>query len=184
MQLTIRKREKKEIKNLRRTNNIPAIVYAKGKENENIYLDRFELNKRLASLKPGELATIIFTLESENENFKAIVKDIQYFVTSYNIAHIDFMKLDDNAKISVNVPIVFTGLNECKGIKLGGNFHQVIRTLKVRCFPKDLPKEFVIDIANMELGQAKRLSDIVLPKEVEAVSKRLNEVVVSVTKRN
>ncbi|EKD85832.1 MAG: hypothetical protein ACD_37C00598G0004, partial [uncultured bacterium] len=131
MQLTIRKREKKETKNLRRTNNIPAVVYAKGKENESIYLDRFELNKHLSSLKPGELATNIFTLKNEKETFKAIVKDIQYFVTSYNIAHIDFLKLDEATKISVNVPIRFTGINECKGIKLGGNFRQAIRTLKV-----------------------------------------------------
>lgn len=183
MQLTICKREKKETKNLRRTNNIPAVVYAKGKENENIYLDRAELNKRFASLKPGELATCVFTLKSENETFKAIVKDIQYFVTSYNIAHMDFMRLDDNTRISVNVPIVFTGINECKGIKLGGNFRQAIRTLKVKCFPKDLPKEFIVDVANMELGQVKRLADIPLPKGVESIGKRLNEVVLAITKR-
>lgn len=183
MQLTVRKREIKDTKKLRRSNNVPAVIYAKGKENENIYLDQAELNKNLVSLKPGELATSIFTLKSENESFKAIVKDIQYFVTTYNISHIDFLRLDDNTKISVNVPIIFIGINECKGVKLGGNFRQVIRTLKVRCFPKDMPKQFVIDIADMELGQVKRLSDILLPEGVESISKRLNEVVAAITKR-
>lgn len=183
MQLTIRKREKKDTKKLRRLNSVPAVVYAKGKENHSISLDQAELSNRLASLKPGELATTVFTLKSEKDTFKAIVKDIQYFVTNYNIAHIDFMSLDDNEKISVNIPIVFTGINECKGIKLGGNLRQAIRTMKVNCFPKDLPKEFVIDVSDMDLGQVKRLSDIQLPKGVESASKRLKEVVVSVTKR-
>ncbi len=183
MQLTIRKREKKDTKKLRLLNNVPAVVYAKGKENENIYLDQAELNKRLVTLKPGELATSIFTLKGENETFKAMVKDIQYLVTSYNIAHIDFMRLDEKKYISANIPIVFTGINECKGVKQGGNFRQVIRTMKVKCLPKDLPKQFVIDISEMELGQVKRLSDIKLPKGVESISKRLNEVIVAITKR-
>lgn len=183
MQLTIHKREKKDTKKLRLLNNVPAVVYAKGKENEHIYLDQAELNKGLTSLKPGELATTIFTLKNEKETFKVLVKDIQYFVTNYKISHIDFLKLDDKTKISVNIPIIFTGVNECKGVKLGGNFRQVIRTLKVKCLPKDLPKEFVMDVKDMELGQVKRLSDFSMPKGVECISKRLNEVVASVTKR-
>jgi len=182
MQLTVHKREKKDTKKLRHLNNVPAVVYAKGKENENIYLDYRELNKNLSSLKPGELAATIFILKNEKETFKAIVKDIQYFVTTYKISHIDFLKLDDKTKISVNIPIKFTGINECKGIKQGGNFRQMIRTMKVRCLPSDLPKEFEIDISEMELGQVKRLSDITLPKRVESISKRLNEVIVVITK--
>jgi large subunit ribosomal protein L25 len=183
MEFTIHHREKKHTKKLRRLDNIPAVIYAKGKENENIYLKQDQLSKNLAFLKPGELSTCIFTLKGEKETFKALVKDIQYFVTSYKVAHIDFMRLDENIKITVNVPIRIIGVAECKGIKQGGNLHQIIRTIKIRSLPKNLPKEFVIDIADMDLGQTKRLSDIALPKGVESVSKRLNEVVVAITKR-
>lgn len=183
MQLTIHKREKKDTKKLRRLNNVPAVLYARGKESENIYLDQAELNKSLATVKPGDLSTSIFTLKNEKEAIKAIVKDIQYFVTTYRIAHIDFMRLDDKTKIAINVPIKFIGMSECNGIKQGGNFRQVIRTMRVKCFPKDLPKEFVVEVSQMELGQVKRLSDIDLPKGVESVSKRLNEVIVAITKR-
>jgi len=183
MQLSINKREKNHTKKLRRFNNVPAVIYAKGVKNENIYLSQADFKKHLAKLNPGELSTCIFTLKSEKETFKAIVKEIQYFVTTYDISHIDFMRLDDKTKITAKVPIRFIGVAGCVGIKQGGNLRQIIRAVKVKCFSKDLPKEFVFDIEKMELGQTKRVSDIVLPKGVELVTKKLREVVVAITKR-
>lgn len=184
MQLSIYKREKKQIKKLRHLGSVPAVVYAQDqKKNENIYLKKDELKKQLATLKPGDLSTSIFTLKSEKETFKAIVKEIQYFVTTYEVSHLDFMRLDEKKVITAKVPIRFTGVAECKGIKQGGNFRQIIRAMKVKCLPKDLPKGFVVHVADMEIGDVKRLSEIKLPKDVISVSRKLNEVIVTITKR-
>jgi large subunit ribosomal protein L25 len=183
MQLSIYKRDKKETKKLRFLENVPAVIYAKGFQNENIYLKKDELKKSFSTIKQGDLPTTVFTLKGEKETFKAIVKDIQYFVTTYEVQHIDFLKIDENSKITANVPIKCIGHAECKGIKLGGNFRQIIRNLKVKCLPKDLPKEFLIDIADMEVFQVKRLSDIELPEGVVTTNKNLGEVIVSISKR-
>ncbi|NGX33718.1 MAG: 50S ribosomal protein L25 [Candidatus Anoxychlamydiales bacterium] len=183
MELSIFKREKKQIKKLRHLGNIPAVVYAKGKENENIYLKKEEVKKQLAKLEAGNLSNCIFTLKGEKETFKAIVKDIQYFIINYDIMHLDFMKIDEKSIITTKVPVRCIGINECVGIKQGGNYRQVIRAMKVKCLPKDLPKEFIIDIANMSIGDVRRLSDLELPKGVISVSRKLNEVVVTITKR-
>ncbi|NGX63607.1 MAG: 50S ribosomal protein L25 [Candidatus Anoxychlamydiales bacterium] len=183
MELSIYKREKKQINKLRHQKNIPAVVYAKGRENETIYLKADEINNQLAKLQPGDLSTCIFTLKGEKETFQAIVKDIQYFVINYNIQHIDFMRVDEKREITAKVPIRCIGLNECVGIKQGGSFRQVIRAMKVKCLPKNLPKEFIIDISKMDIGAVQRLSDIELPKNVISVSKKLREVIVSITKR-
>ncbi|MFA6118585.1 MAG: 50S ribosomal protein L25 [Parachlamydiales bacterium] len=183
MQLSIFKREKKQINNLRLLNNVPAVLYAKGIQNENIYLKKDELKKTFATIKPGELPTTIFTLKSEKETFKAVVKDISYFVTTYEVQHIDFMKLDEKLKISINVPVRSIGMAESKGVKLGGNFRQVMRSIKVKCLPKDLPKEFVIDVSQMDVGELKRLGDISMPKGVDHVNKNMQEVIISISKR-
>jgi large subunit ribosomal protein L25 len=183
MQLSVYKRDKNQTKKLRMFDNVPAVIYAKGIENENIYIKKDELKKCFASLKPGDLPTTVFTLKGERETFKAIVKDIQYFVTTYEVQHIDFLKIDEKASISVNVPIKCIGVNECKGVKLGGNFRQIIRSLRVKCLPKHLPKEFVIDITEMGVPDVKRLSDIELPKDVVSTNKNLGEVIVSISKR-
>jgi len=183
MELSIFKREKKQIKKLRHLGNVPAVVYAKGKENVNIFLKKEELKKQLAKLKPGDLSTCIFTLKGEKESFQAIVKDIQYFVINYEIMHLDFLRIDEKSQITAKVPIRCIGLNECIGIKQGGNFRQVIRAMKVKCLPKDLPKEFIIDVSNMSISDVRRLSDLTLPKGVISISKKLNEVAVTITKR-
>lgn len=183
MELQIYKREKKQINKLRHQKNIPAVVYAKGSENENIYLKSEDLKKLIAKLQPGDLATTIFTLKGEKKTFKAIVKDIQYFVINYDIMHLDFLKIDEKTEIRVKIPVRCIGINECPGIKQGGNFRQVIRAMKVKCLPKDLPKEFIIDVSEMDTGHVRRLSDIELPKGVISVSRKLNEVVVTITKR-
>ena len=87
---------------------------------------------------------------------RAIVKDIQYNVASYDVEHIDFLLLSDDQIVTVNVPIQILGVAECPGIKLGGTFRQVIRTLKVSCLPKDIPSEFQIDIHDLNIAQSKR----------------------------
>jgi len=183
MELEIYPREKKQTKKLRKLKNIPAILYGKGRKNENIYVKQEEIKKILSHLQNGDLSTSIFTLKSDKKSFRAIVKDIQYFVTTYDLQHIDFMVLDDKTKVVINVPIKHIGLAECIGIKQGGNFHQMIRKLKVKCLPKYIPKEFVLDISQMQLGEKKRLSHIEIPKEVECIEKNLKEVVLAITKR-
>lgn len=183
MELQIFEREKKQIKKLRHLGSVPAVVYAKGKKNINISLKKDELKKQLAKLQAGDLSTCIFTLKGEKETFQAIVKEIQYFVINYDIMHLDFLRIDEKSEITAKVPIRSIGINECVGIKQGGNFRQVIRAMKVKCLPKDLPKEFIIDIANMSIGDVRRLFDLTLPKGVISVSRKLNEVAVTITKR-
>ena len=112
MELTVNVRDGKKVndtKRIRRFGGIPAVLYSKGNKNENITIDKEEFLKVLGSLKTGELSTTIFKLKSKKEETEAIIKDIQYFVTNYEISHIDFMRLDNKNKINVNVPIRFVG---------------------------------------------------------------------------
>jgi len=174
--------ERKDEKNalLRRQGYVPAIIYSKGEQNEKIYLQEHALRQILSGMK-GRLATTVFTLVKGKEKIKVIVKDIQYHVATYEILHVDFLRLS-KAEVEINVPIIFTGVNECAGIKLGGFLRQVIRSVKVKCLPSDIPTEFILDVSNLGVMQAKRLSDIDMPKKVKPLVNNLNEVVVIVAK--
>jgi large subunit ribosomal protein L25 len=98
------------------------------------------------------------------------------------VIHIDFEILDDKIQINVNVPIEFTGVADCVGVKLGGVIRQVIRGLKVRCYPKDMPSSFQLDVQNMSMRDCKRLKDLDIPNTVRPL-KALSEVVVVIAKR-
>jgi large subunit ribosomal protein L25 len=186
MQLTVFKRKadtKKDINVLRHEGNIPCVIYSKGIKNENIYVKKSEFEKILRNLVQGDLSTTVFNVKSDKESYNAIVKDIQYFITTYEVSHIDFYKLNENEEIKVNVPIRFIGDQECKGVKQGGTIRQVLRRVKVKCLAKNLPKEFVLDISQLDIGNVKRLSDIDFPKGVMPIVKSLKEVAITITKK-
>ncbi len=186
MQLEVSKRnnlKKSEINNIRKEGNIPAVVYAKGSPNGNITINGSNFKNFLSKLNFGDLSTTIFTVKDEKETYKALIKDIQYRVTSYDVTHVDLLRVSEDVLINVKVPIRIIGEAESKGIKLGGTLKQVINAFEVRCLPKDLPKEFIVSIADLDFGQAIRLEDIKLPKNVTTRAMNLKEVAVTIGKR-
>jgi len=174
--------KKSEANRIRREGNILGVIYGQGKENENIWIKGDEIQAILRSMKSGLLATTVFELHDGKKTFKAIIKDVHYHVATYAIQHIDFAILEDDREVSVNVPIVISGLADCVGVKLGGFMRQVIRSLKVSCLPKHIPQQFDLDIRDLNVAQSKRLSDIAIPDAVRPLG-RMNEVAVVIAKK-
>lgn len=185
MKLSIfeRKAEKKsDTKKIRREGKIPAILYGLSQPPRLICLKGSEMQSILRSLQPQLLATTVFELLEGEKAHRALVKEIQYHPTSYAIEHIDFMILSDSVPVTVNVPIQIHGAMECVGVKLGGFIRHVIRSLKVKCFPRDLPKEFILNVQNLDLAGVLRLSDLAIPEGVRPLAK-MNEVAVVIAKK-
>ena len=175
--------KKSESKQLRRAGRIPAVIYSRGKEASNLALDNNELSALVRQVQPGRLSTQVFELVDENGKERcALLKEIQYHPTTYDILHLDFEELIENLPVNVKVPIECTGVVDCVGIKLGGVLRQVIRHLKVRCLPKDIPAAFVLDIRSMGQRETRRLKDLEIPQSVKPLVD-LNEVAVAIVKR-
>jgi len=186
MKLKIKKRtalRKSESKQLRREGFIPAILYVRGNASDSITIEGNEFNSLLRKIPSGRLSTSVFELSDESgKTRKAIIKEITYDPVSYNVIHLDFEELFNDVKINVKVPIECIGTVDCVGVKQGGVIRQVIRSLKVRCLPGDLPTYFQLDVKNLSLWEVKRLADIELSPAVRPVAD-LNEVAVTIAKR-
>lgn len=186
MKLTILKRtgeKKSDLNRLRFTGEIPAVLYGARRKNENVKVNEAEFQALMRDLKPGRLPTTLFEIHYEKEVLKALIRDIQYHRTNYRILHIDFAILEPDLPVTVNVPIIYQGVADCAGIKLGGFLRTVLRSMKVSCSsPNEIPSEFVVDVKNMQMMESKRLSDIELPKGVRSLAK-LSEVAVVIAKR-
>jgi large subunit ribosomal protein L25 len=185
MKLNMIKRvnEKKgDIKVLRRQGQIPSILYSQTRPTESICVNSTEFGACLRQIPQGRLATTVFDLSDGSAQVRAIVKDIQYHPTTYQILHIDFVELVDGKKVSVKVPVECTGVADCSGIKLGGFLRQVIRYVKVECDPNAIPAKFDIDVRDLGIKQTRRVSDIKLPQDVRPLAK-LDEVLVVIAKR-
>lgn len=175
--------KKSDTKQIRREGKVPAILYSAGKPNQQLVLDAAEFNAILRQMKPGHLGTTVFHLVLDGKERRAIIKDIQYQLTTYKVSHIDFEELFDDVMVNVKVPIQYAGAADCVGVKLGGYLQPVIRHVRVECLPKDIPSEFLIDVKDLGVKQSKRLSDIVIPQGVKPLAK-MDEVVVVVSKRS
>jgi large subunit ribosomal protein L25 len=174
--------KKSELNLMRHRGDIPAVLYEKGKEGVTLVVNGAEMGAVLRGMKPGHLPTTQFELDLEGKTVKAIIKEIQYDPTSYRVIHLDFYKLDAKTHVNVKVPLEFSGVAECEGIKLGGFLRPIMRHIKVRCLPKDLPEQFTLDVADVNLQQSRRVKNLVLPKGVTTLAAP-EAVVVVIAKR-
>jgi large subunit ribosomal protein L25 len=174
---------KSDTKKFRREHKIPAILYFEKEQNKQLLLEGAAFEAILRKMGTGYLGTTIFDLKIDGKSTKAIIKDIQYQLTTYKVLHIDFEPLLEGKLVTVKVPIKCVGMASCPGIKLGGVLRQVLRHIKVRCLPKDIPQEFFIDVQHLGIAQSKNVSDLECSSLIKLIAK-MDQVVVVISKRS
>jgi len=183
MDITLLEREsKKGTKLIRREGFIPAVVYDKAGKSVSVKLEKKVFEAHLRKIEEGGLATVRFNLTLGKETFTGFVKDIAYHRTSYEIQHIDFMRVKEDDRISIHVPVVLKNADRCVGVTQGGQLKKVKRSVFVSSLVKEIPEHFVLDVEHKNLGDQGRVSDLEL-----APSMRLKihpkQVLVSITKK-
>jgi len=143
-------------------NKVPAVVYHSGIEATPLSVDKISLNK---ALRTGQM---IFEVNVEDKNQFVLVKEIQYHPVTDEIIHIDFQKVKEDEKISLEVSIRSTG--EAQGVKLGGLLVQMLNSVTVKCRPAEIPEFLEIDVTNMEMSTNLFVKDITLPNDVEMIT--------------
>ncbi len=186
MKLKVKSRDadkKSDLKALRRSGGIPAVIYHRSKEAEPVAVANEEFTGLLRQVTPGRLSTTIFSITDEKGAVRrAIIKDIQYNPVNYDVIHLDFEELIDDVTVNVKVPVECVNVADCVGVKLGGFLRQVLRHVKVNCLPKDLPTHFPVDIREMVLYDQKRVRDLNIPETMRPLV-NMNEVIIVIAKR-
>lgn len=145
---------KRDAKGLRYQGLVPAVLYG-GKE-------QVHFSVSAADLKP-----VIYTpdvhfveLDIDGNKHKAIIQDSQFHPLTDLITHIDFMELQDDKEVSLNIPVKLTGTSP--GVRVGGKLVQKLRALKVKALPSNLPQYIEVSLAKLEVGSSVRVEEIVL----------------------
>jgi len=162
---------------LRRVGYVPAVLYsrdsASGSEPLKIRLGELERILRI----PG-VTHHILELSIDGEKRRGIIKDIQYNPVKNEIWHIDFYEVKADQKISLTVPVVIQG--EAKGVKAGGILEIVTPELEIECLPDAIPEAIVVDVTELEVGDAIHVRELKVPEGV-TIAENPDEVVVVVT---
>ena len=150
---------------LRRTGKVPAIVYGADKPSANIELDH---NSLVQQLRKEAFHASILTLQVDGAKEQVLLRDVQVHPWKQMIMHVDFQRVDPNAKVHVKVPLHFKNGDVAPGVKLsGGNITHIFNEAEVSCLPKDLPEFIEVDLSSLNAGQTLHLSQVTLPPGVE-----------------
>jgi large subunit ribosomal protein L25 len=147
---------KKIAKQYRKNGQVPAIIYG-GDVNV-----MFVVNEK-------DLRPIVYTpsvhivnVNIDGKIYESIVKEIQFHPVSDKILHIDFLRVYDDKKVTVSLPVVLTGLSEAA--KQGGKVLLINRKLRAYGFPKELPDMLEVDITSLGLGKTIMLGELSFDK--------------------
>jgi large subunit ribosomal protein L25 len=94
----------------------------------------------------------------EGKTYRCVLKDLQFDKVSDKLIHVDFLELVADKKVTVTLPIKFTGAPT--GVKAGGKLVTKIKSLKVKLLPKYLRENIELDITNLELNENIRVQDV------------------------
>ncbi len=163
---------------LRKGGSLPAVFYGAGKNSTPISISMIEFKKIWH--KAGESTTV--KIESDAGAVDTLIHEVQTDPVTDEPIHADFLVIDMNKKIKVNVALEFEGVSGAVKGNLG-NLVKVLHEVEIEALPKDLPHNLVVDISHLNaVGDQILVSDIKVPTGVEIISGP-EEVVASIAEQ-
>ena len=165
---------KKSSKEIRKTGNVPCVIYGKEK---NIHFHAHENSfKNLVYTHEAHLVKLII----EDKEYNAVLKDMQFHPVKDNILHADFIEIHDNKPVVINIPVKVTG--DSAGVIAGGKLSIKKRTLKVKGLAADLPESLPIDITQLNIHESFKVGDLSYDK-IELLDPKKSMVLTIATSR-
>lgn len=137
---------------------VPAVVYGKGFESKSISLAPVALRNTLKS-KLGFNSVISLSMPGESSCL-VMLKEVQRHPVSREIIHVDFLRIHEDAPVTVSVPLRLEGRAE--GVVAGGTLKSLARTLTVRCLPALIPTELKVDVTPLKIGESLAAKNVTL----------------------
>ena len=148
--------QKKDIvKALRKNGYLIANIYGKGQENIHC---AFKLNDFIKEIKSK--TNLIFEVKIGGKSYNVVVQEYQKDPITSEILHVDLMLAQNGVEAKYSVRVNITGTP--KGLKNKGVLMMSKKRIKVKSKPENLPKEYTIDVSDLDVG------DVVLVRDLPA----------------
>ena len=142
---------------LRRSGQIPAVLYGEAKQAESIAVDPKALMRILRS--DSGVNTLIALKVDGGGDVRVLVKEFQVDPVEHKLLHADFYRVAMDKLLRVTVPIHLTG--EAKGVKAQGAIVDFVnRDIDIEVLPADIPEHITVDITEMMLHDGVRVRDL------------------------
>ncbi len=149
---------------LRADGRIPGIIYGHDITPRALSLNTHEFEMLLEKIS---YRTTVFELNVDGAKSNALIREIQRHPYRKEILHVDFQELVAGEKVSVSVPLAYTGA--AIGVKEGGIIDQIMHELSIRVDPMAIPSKIEVDITNLAIGRSVHVGDVAVPAGIEVL---------------
>ncbi len=139
------------------------MIYGGKQEPVSVHVEEKELVRQLGT---GHFFNSIVELTVGGETVRTLPKDVAFHPVSDRPLHADFLRLSADAKVHVEVPVIFANEAASPGLKRGGVLNIVRHELELVCEADKIPDDIVIDVAGLEVGASIHISHVKLPAGV------------------
>ena len=154
------------VKKLRAQDRVPAVIYSKKTEPQNLEIDRKAI-EHLYSHAVSEILLVELTIGEGQAKRLAIVQEVQHQPLSGKILHVDLHEVTVNEEIEISVPIEAEG--EAEGVKAGGVLDHTLQKVRVRGSVGALPEVIIANVSALNQGDSLQVKDLVVPEGVKVL---------------
>ena len=143
---------------LRRTGEIPGVVYGGGEDPLSFAVQERTLRHALADAG----AVMELTVQGGGTTPVVVKELVRHPVTNATV-HIDLLRVRLDVKIQATVFLELTGVDDAPGTKDGGVLEQQLRELTIEALPNDIPDSLTHDVSEMQIGDTLMVEALTVP---------------------
>ncbi len=143
---------KKDAKEKRKQGLVPCVMYGGEKQ---FHFYTHELAFRDLIYTPD---SSLLKIEINGKSYDAIIQDLQFHPVTDRIIHADFLEISFDKPVKIDVPVKLEG--DAPGLLQGGKLHLLLRKVRVKALPQDLPDFISVDISGMDIGDSVKVGSL------------------------
>ncbi len=156
----------KQVGQLRRAGQMPAVLYGPSTQPVAIQLNAKEVAQVIRHIKGAQLVD----LTVDGKAYKVLVQELQRDSIKGFFLHADFYAVDMSRVLRVRVPLRLTG-SSAAVVSLSGVLVHGITEIEIECLPADLPAALDIDLEPLkEIGSSLHVKDVPVPSAIKVLT--------------
>lgn len=164
----------------RREGQIPAVIYGGTEAPMAVSLNERELR---AKIMGGGFYTTVANIAVGGKKISTLPRDFQLDPVSDRPIHVDFLRVEPNSEIAVEVPVQFINEIAAPGIKRGGVLNVVRHRIALICRVDSIPEKIVADLTGLDIGDSLHISKVALPEGARPVIRDRDFTIVTIAGR-
>ena len=147
---------------LRASGQVPGNVYGHKQDPISVSFS----TKEAAALVRSTHRVVDLELDGKTET--AILRETQWDAYHKELWHVDFMRVDANERVKVDVDVVLRGT--AAGALAGGVLEHSLHMLHVDCLAINIPEAISVKIQGLQIGQVIHVKELDIPEGVTVLN--------------